>query len=322
MSRQPYFLIIDGHALIYRAYHAFPDLTSPNGQLVNAVYGFTRHVLTAIREYAPEYIAVTFDHRKPTFRHADFEEYKANRVKMPDDLIPQIDIIKEVVTTLNFPIFELEGYEADDLIGTLTTQIAGLNQEQKKEIIALIVTGDRDSFQLVNETTHVWLPGRVKNQPDTEYDWAGVCQRMQVCPEQIVDLKALMGDASDNIPGVPGVGEKTAIKLLQTFDSLEKIYALVDGGETAMAELTPDQKAVLKTTLVTKLAAGKESAFLSQKLAQIDRAVPVNLDLEACRVSAYDKQAPKMLLESLGFKSLLTLLPADEFELDVQAALF
>jgi DNA polymerase-1 len=320
MSRQPYFLIIDGHALIYRAYHAFPDLSSPTGQLVNAVYGFTRHVLTAIREYQPDYIAVTFDHKKPTFRHADFVEYKANRVAMPDDLIPQIDIIKQVVTTLNFPMFELEGYEADDLIGTLTAQLVSLNQTTSPQIMALIVTGDRDSFQLVDKTTHVWLPGRTKTQSDTEYDWDGVCERMEVCPEQIVDLKALMGDASDNIPGVPGVGEKTAIKLLKAFDSLEKLYAAVEG--VASAELSADQVAVLKETLKAKLVAGKDSALLSQKLARIDRTAPIDLDLEACRVCAYDKQAAKAMIESLGFKSLLGLLPADEFELSIQSALF
>lgn len=322
MSRQPYFLIIDGHALIYRAYHAFPDLTTPSGQLANAVYGFTRHVLTAIREYKPEYLAVTFDHRKPTFRHADFEGYKANRVKMPDDLIPQIDMIKDVVTKLNFPLFELEGYEADDLIGTLTTQLIALNEKEKTNVMGLIVTGDRDSFQLVNDTTHVWLPGRTKQQVDTEYDWDGVCQRMQVCPDQIVDLKALMGDASDNIPGVPGVGEKTAIKLLQTFGNLEALYQVVEGDEAASAKFSAEQLAVLKETLKTKLLAGKESALMSQKLARIDRDVPISLDLEACRVCAYDKQGAKALLESLGFKSLISALPADEFELDIQAALF
>lgn len=321
MSRQPYFLIIDGHALIYRAYHAFPDLTTPTGQLANAVYGFTRHVLTAIKEYKPEYLAVTFDHPKPTFRHADFVDYKANRAKMPDDLISQIGMIKEVVETLNFPIFELEGYEADDLIGTLTAQLSALNAEQARDIMGLIVTGDRDSFQLVDETTHVWLPGRTKSQTDTEYDREGVCQRMEVCPEQIVDLKALMGDASDNIPGVAGIGEKTAIKLLQAFDSLEKLYQVVEGS-IPESELSAEQQAILKEKVRARLVAGKESAFLSQKLAQIDRAVPISLDLEACRVCAYDKQKAKALLEKLGFKSLLSALPADEFELDIQAALF
>ncbi len=309
-----HFLLIDGHALIYRAYHAFPPLTDPSGRLVNAVYGFTRHVLTAIREYEPEYLAVTFDHHGPTFRHAKFDKYKANRVAMPDDLIPQIDIIKDVVKTLNFPQFELEGYEADDLIGTLSKQIEAVNDQTRGEDInTIIVTGDRDSFQLVSEQTHVWLPGRGKGTVDTEYDRDGVKSRMGVYPEQIVDLKALMGDASDNIPGVAGIGEKTACKLIVEFGSLAKVYETVDSGQVG---------AVMTARIREKLVTDKENALLSQKLAQIDRVVPISLDLPACKVSSYDKQTARELMESLEFKSLVSLLPPDDFELNVQSALF
>lgn len=307
--------MIDGHALIYRAYHAFPALASRKGVLVNAVYGFTRHVLTAIKTYEPLYIAVAFDHPQKTFRHTDFVEYKANRVEMPDDLKPQIEIIKEVVETFNIPRFELGGYEADDLIGTLAAQMTALNEQNGERIMTLIVTGDRDSFQLVNEFVHVWMPGRSKSRDDLEYDREGVKQRMGVYPEQIVDLKALMGDASDNIPGVAGIGEKTATKLIQHYENLEKIYTVVEKGEI-------DKDAGLTAKVIEKLAAGKESAFMSQKLAKIDQAAPVLLDLEACKVSSYDKEKAQALLEEMDFKSLIPLMPADEFELDVQQALF
>jgi DNA polymerase I len=320
MAKPEYFLLIDGHALIYRAYHAFPALSTKTGVLVNAVFGFTRHVLTAICDYEPTYIAVAFDHPKPTFRHADFVEYKANRVAMPEDLRPQIDIIKQVVTALNIPQFELEGFEADDLIGTLSCKIATLREKPGEDkLMTVIVTGDRDSFQLVNETTHAWLPGRGKGQEDKEYGREGVKQRMGVYPEQIIDLKALMGDASDNIPGVKGVGEKTAVKLIQTFESLEKVYQAVDrwqaGERSELAE-------VLKDSLVTKLEADRDNALLSQQLATINCDVPIKFDLESCRVSGYDKHAAAELFDELDFRSLVKLLPADEFELGIQSALF
>lgn len=312
MAKQKYFLLIDGHALIYRAYHAFPALTTPNGQLVNAVYGFTRHILVAIRDYEPEYIAVAFDHPKKTHRHTDFAEYKAHRAPMPEDLKAQIGIIKDVVKILNIPQFELEGYEADDLIGTLTRKI---EDENIDDLMTVIVTGDRDSFQLVSDKVHAWLPGRGKGHEDKEYNPTAVKDRMGVDPEQIVDLKALMGDASDNIPGVTGIGEKTAVTLIQQFGSLDKLYEALETAE--------DAKSIgLKPAAFEKLKAGKESAFLSQKLATIDRNVPIELTLPECRVEHYDKQAATELFESFGFKSLLNLLPADEFELQIQNALF
>lgn len=307
-----YFLVIDAHALIYRAYHAFPALTTKTGQLVNAVYGFSRHILVAIKEYQPVYIAVAFD-RKPTNRLQDFAEYKAQRAPMPDELRSQIPICKDIVRALNIPLFEKEGYEADDLIGTLTTHI-GLCGDP--DLMSVIVTGDRDAFQLVNECVHAWLPGRGKGQLDKEYDSQAVIERMGVRPDQIVDLKALMGDASDNIPGVAGVGEKTAIKLMQEFGTLTALYSSLDKGEFA-----PDS-VLRKQSLVDKLLAGRESAFLSQKLATIDTKVDIEFDLEACQVSAYNKEEANRMFEEMDFKSLIKLLPADEFELQLQGALF
>ena len=304
-------ILIDGHALIYRAYHAFRDLSTSSGILVNAVYGFSRILLTVIRDVEPEYIAVTFDCAKPTFRHADFVGYKANRAEMPDDLKGQIDLIKQVVTAMNIPEFELPGYEADDLIGTLARQLDELRAKKatspEAPDLTVIVTGDRDSFQLVTDTTHAWLPGRPPKIPDLEYGPAEVKTRMGVRPDQIVDLKALMGDASDNIPGVAGIGEKTAIKLMQEFDTLEKVYTSLDQ---------------IPEKLAKKLAEGHEEAILSQQLATIDQHAPITLDLAACRLAGYHKQDVEELFEKLEFQSLLKLLPADEFETGVQHALF
>ncbi len=312
-------LLIDGHALIYRAYHAFRDLSTSSGQLVNAVYGFSRILLTVIRDFEPEYIVATFDCAKPTFRHADFVGYKANRAEMPDDLKGQIDLIKQVVTAMNIPQFELPGYEADDLIGTLARQLDGLREANIVDApdVTVIVTGDRDSFQLVTDTTHAWLPGRPPKIPDLEYGPAEVKARMGVRPDQIVDLKALMGDASDNIPGVPGIGEKTAIKLIQEFDSLEKIYSSIQIGEEEISRHT-----IMTAKLTQKLAEGHEEAILSQQLATIDRFSPITLDLEACRLTSYHKADVEALFEKLEFNSLLKLLPPDEFETGVQHALF
>ncbi len=311
---QDTFLIIDGHALIYRAYHAFTDLTTHDGLLVNAVYGFSRILLTVIKDFAPKYIVVTFDHPKATFRHTQFAGYKEHRPEMPDDLKLQIDLIKQVVTTFNIPQYELEGYEADDLIGTFSKHIS----ETHPDILTVVVTGDRDTFQLVNERVHVWLPGRGKGQADTEYDPAGVEVKMGVRPDQIVDLKALMGDASDNIPGVPGVGEKTAARLIQAFGSLDGVYEALKNASA----LTDVQRKFLTERLVGKLTENYELAVMSQQLARIDCAAPLTLKLEECQMAAYNKEKVVELFTELDFKSLLSLLPPDEFELDVQQALF
>ena len=309
------FVLIDSHALIYRAYHAFPDLTTPDGMLVNAVYGFSRSLLVAIRDLHPTYIAATFDSKGKTKRATEYKEYKANRAAMPDDLIPQIALVKEVVETLNIPQFSQVGIEADDLLGTITKQV----EEEHPDIRTIIVTGDKDMFQLVSDKTHVWMPGRGRGQLDTEYDAEEVQKKMGVPVSQIIDLKALMGDASDNIPGVKGVGPKTAKRLLERHRTLEGIYQRVD--ELAAGEPAAADEVLVKSTL-TKITADTEMAFLSQQLATIDRSVPMDFSLEPCRVSVYDKAAASALFEKFHFTSLKGLLPKDAFELGVQKALF
>lgn len=313
MSDQRRFVIFDGHALIYRAYHAFPGLSTSEGVLVNAVYGFSRILLTVLRDIHPEFVAVAFDHKGPTHRSQNYVEYKAHRPEMPDDLKPQIQLVKEVVMALNIPQFELNGYEADDLIGTITEKL-----NTQKDFLSIIVTGDKDLFQLVTDRTHVWMPGRGKQKSeDTEYDIEGVVKKMGVRPDQIVDLKALMGDASDNIPGVPGIGAKTASTLITTFDSLDGVYKRVTELQESGAT-----DAVIKGAVLTKLVSGKDSAYMSQQLATIDRAVPIDFTVEPCSVSSYEKEKVSELFEKLDFKSLIPLLPKDEFELGIQSALF
>lgn len=309
MSRKK-FLLVDAHALIYRAYYAIPNLTDPEGHLVNAVYGFSKMVLGAISYFEPEYAAVCFDHPKPTFRHKKFDGYKAQRAKMPDDLIPQIQIVKDVVEALGIPKFEIEGFEADDLIGTVNCQVENLD----RQLLTVIVTGDQDSFQLVDNDTHIWMPARGKQKGDIEYDSAMVEKKLGIAPKQVIDLKALMGDNSDNIPGVKGIGPKTASSLIQKFNSLEKIYEFL--------EKNPTGNELIKGALLTKLINGKELAFLSKELATIECQAPIDFDLENCRVTAYDKNKVIEIFKTLNFKSLISALPKDAFETSVQEALF
>jgi DNA polymerase I len=298
-------MLVDAHAIIYRAYFALPPtLTTPEGMLVNAAFGFARILLTAIRDMKPTYLSVVFDHPEPTFRHKEYKDYKAHREKMPDDLIPQIGLTKEIVENLNIPQFEMSGYEADDLIGTLSQQ-----SDQK----TVIVTGDQDMFQLVNDKIHVWLPPRGKHPAD-EYDRAKVYKKLGVYPEQVIDMKALMGDSSDNIPGIRGIGPKSAVTLLQEFQTLDGIYQAVD-----VAEKHPH---ILKGALLKKLREGREVAYLSQKLATIEQAAPIELDLDSCKVTGYDKAKVVKLFQSLEFRSLINLLPSDEFETSIQDSLF
>ncbi|NCS97717.1 MAG: hypothetical protein GW762_03975 [Candidatus Pacebacteria bacterium] len=308
------FIIFDGHALMYRAFHAFPELTSPQGIPVNAVYGFTRILLTVIRDFEPEYIAVAFDHKSKTKRAEKHESYKANRPPMPEELRPQVDIIKSVVKALNIPTFIQEGEEADDLIGTIATEMRASGKSDKT--LTTVVSGDKDLLQLVNEDVSIWIPGS-KWTKDTEYFETEVSKKMGVRPNQVVDLKALMGDASDNIPGVPGIGKVTARKLLSEFGSLDKVYQAVD----RIAE-SGEKHALLKGATLKKMVEGKESAFMSQELARIDVHVPIDFDLTKCTVRDYDKQEVIDVFDSLEFSSLVRLLPSDRFEESLQEALF
>ncbi|MDP3724130.1 MAG: DNA polymerase [bacterium] len=280
-------VLVDGNALLHRAYHALPPLSTSAGELINAVYGFTSTLLTVLKELHPEYVAVCWDRKAPTFRHLEYVGYKANRKEMDEGLASQYERVFQVLSSLNMPSFGLDGYEADDLIGTLKTKAS------KKKLKVIIVTGDRDALQLLDAQTTVYIPGRKFSEAEI-IDEQKFKEKYGFEPSTLIDYKALAGDASDNIPGVFGIGEKTATGLLQQFGSVEQLYKhLVDVPQKVRA----------------KLAEGYQDAVLSKKLATIVTDVPLELDVDACVVNNFDrKKAEKVFLE-LEFKSLISRLP-------------
>jgi DNA polymerase-1 len=284
-------VLIDGHALAYRAYFALPPtLSTSRGELTNAVFGFTSMLLNVLRDEKPDYIAVTFDVGK-TFRHEEYKEYKAHRAKMPDELRTQMARIQEIVRALSIPIIEVEGYEADDVLGTLA------QKAENEGVEILIVTGDTDTFQLIDEHTRV-LTSRRAFSDTIVYDQQGIEERYGLKPQQLIDYKALVGDTSDNIPGVRGIGDKTATRLLQRYGNVEEIYAHLDE--------------VKSSRFRNALEKGREGAFLSKFLATIVTDVPAELDLEACRTSEFDQEKVKELFRELEFRTLLNRLPSAE----------
>jgi len=284
-------VLIDGHALAYRAYYALPPtLSTSKGELTNAVFGFTSMLLNVLRDEKPDYIAVAFDVGK-TFRHEEYKEYKAHRIKMPDEMRTQMARIQEIVHALGIPIIEAEGYEADDVLGTLA------QKAEKEGLETLIVTGDTDTFQLIDDHTQV-LTSRRAFSDTIVYDLDGIEKRYGLQPHQLIDYKALVGDTSDNIPGVRGIGDKTATQLLQRYGSVEEIYAHLDEVESSRF-----RKALEK---------GRESALLSKFLATIVTNVPLELDWEACRTMECDRGKVMELFNELEFRTLLNRLPTTE----------
>jgi len=293
-------VLIDGHAVLFRAFHAYPSLTTSEGELVNAVYGFSNILLNTISELKPTHIAVTFDCAAPTFRHTEYVGYKASRPEMPEDLAGQQERVREVVTTLNIPIFAVEGFEADDVIGTLAKQAEG-------ETEVVIVTGDRDALQLVKDKRIlVYMPGRGKMAPRM-YDEEKFRQEYGFAPINLIDFKALAGDASDEIPGVAGIGEKGAKSLVSKLGTIEVMYGGIDQVKQEFGE-----------KVAQKLIDGQERAVLSKRLATIVTDVPIELNLAACQVHEYDKERIMKLFEELQFRSLIRKLPNDSFEQMVQ----
>jgi len=300
---KPKLVLIDGHSLAYRAFFALPpDLKTRNGELTNAVYGFVSMLLAVWRDEKPDYIAVAFDVGK-TFRDEMYAEYKATRAKMPDELAPQIDRIQQVVKAFNLPVVTADGFEADDILGTLAARAA------REGLEALIVTGDTDAFQLIEPNVRV-LTSQRKWSETKIYDEAAVKERYGLDPRQLIDYKALVGDASDNVPGVKGVGEKTATQLLQQFGSVEGIYQQLD-------EITAKRAR-------TSLEAGRESAFLSKKLITIKTDVPLKVNWDECRTAAFDREQVAQLFRDLEFRSLIERLPGGPAKSDatLQMALF
>ncbi|HET6820192.1 MAG TPA: DNA polymerase, partial [Candidatus Limnocylindria bacterium] len=286
-DRRPILMLIDGPSLVYRGYFALPPLTMSDGTLVNAVFGFLQIVLRGMQDLKPDFAMLSFDVGRPQFRFDAYPEYKAGRPSMPDDLRSQFPIVRELATMMNIPIRELEGYEADDVIGSLVqhTKRAGVD--------AYIVSGDLDGLQLVNDHVRL-LTTRMGVAATVIYDEAKVMERYGLRPDQMLDYKALKGDTSDNIPGVPGVGEKTAIQLLQQFGTLDGIYERLDE---------------VKGKLRDRLSEHRESAFMSREIGRIVTDLPVELNLEEARTGRYDRRAVAQRFRELEFRTLIDRLP-------------
>lgn len=276
------FLVVDGTSFCYRAFYAIRHLTNSKGEPTNAIYGFITMMRKLVEDQKPDYMAICFDRKEPTFRHEKYKDYKAHRKPTPDELVQQLEPIKEFCRAYRYCLFELAGYEADDLIGTLA------DKAQHKDCEVFIVTGDKDAMQLVNDKVKVINP----HKDDVILDASMVKKRFDgLGPEKVVDVMALMGDASDNIPGVPGVGEKTAIKLIQEFGSIENLIKHVDRVNSK------SQRALLKENT--------EKAILSKQLARIDVDVPIEIDWENMKVGAPDANRLVELLKRYEFKTLL-----------------
>ena len=288
-EEKPLLLLFDGNALIHRAFHALPPLTQQKtGELVNAVYGFASTLLKVFADFRPTHWAIAFDRPTPTFRHQMFEEYKAQRPATPEELKDQIKKVHELVEAFHIPVFEMDGFEADDVLATLSKQADGQGIE------TIIVTGDNDMLQVVLPRVKALAPRR--SFTDTMlYDEQAVEQKYGIKPEQLPDLKALVGDVSDNIPGLPGVGLKTAARLLQQYGSLQGIYDHIEE--------------IMSAKLQNTLREYRAQAFQSKELSTIVKNVPVKLDLETCRVSHYDRSEVVRLFQELEFIKLLPRLP-------------
>ncbi len=276
-------ILIDGNAILHRAFHALPELTK-NGESVQAVYGFFSMLLRVIEDIRPEYLIVCFDRPKPTFRKQLYVGYQAHRPSAPDGFGPQMEKVHELLEKMRVTIFEMDGYEADDVIGTLSVQAV-----KQPDIEVYILTGDRDLLQLVNSRVRVIAP-LVGVKETLTYDEQKVTEKFGVTPSQFVDYKALIGDASDGYPGVTGIGPKTAVTLLKEYETFENLYEHVGD---------------LPEKIGVKLATDAEQAALAKKLATIMTDVPVHLDLSTCSYASFDMIALKKGFEELGFASLL-----------------
>jgi len=286
MEDKKILLIIDSNALLHRAFHALPPLMTKFGQETGAVYGYLLTLFKAIKDLNANYIVACFDTKAKTFRHERFADYKAQRPLTPSGIISQIPIAKEVLEAFKIPVFVKEGVEADDLIATIAT-IAPADE-------IYIVSGDLDNLQLVNDRVKVYTLG--KGIKDTIiYDKIKVRERFGVDPEQMNDFKALIGDASDNIPGVKGIGKKTAAEIIERYHTIKELYE----------ELSTDT-AVVKPKVKEALKANKENAFLSRELVETKKDCDINFEIEDCKFGNYDKKEVEKKLYELDFNSLIS----------------
>jgi len=299
MTERPLILLLDGNALVHRAYHAIRPLTSPSGEPTNATFGFTSILLKVLHDFDAEYVAVAFDVGR-TFRHDMYPEYKANRPALPDDLRVQLDRVRELVAAFDLPAEYVDGYEADDVLATLSKKAV----EQGLDVV--IVTGDSDILQTVGPHVKVQMSGR-RFTDGKLYDEAAIRERYGLEPDQLVDFKTLQGDSSDNIPGVPGVGKVTASKLLQEFGTIENLYQ-------HLGEVRPK--------LRSSLEAKEKNVQLGRELIQLVDNLPIELDLDKCRFDAYDRAQVLALFRELGFHRLSQRLPGTAQRPTSQLSLF
>lgn len=277
-------IIIDGNSIINRAFYALPDMSNSEGLKTNAIFGFVRMMFKIIEDYQPTHMSVAFDKKAPTFRHKQYADYKAGRKKMPDELAQQLQPLKDLLDKFNINRLELEGYEADDLIGT----VARLGEEN--DFKAYIVTGDKDAIQLASHKTTILITKKGVGEVE-EYNYDSVLERYEMTPTQFIDLKGLMGDKSDNIPGVPGVGEKTGIKLLKQYSTIENLIEHTDE---------------LKGSIKKKIEENKDLALMSKELATIITNVPIEVKLEDLEYGDYNKDDVVEKFKEFGFTSLIT----------------
>jgi len=298
-------IIIDGNALVHRAYHALPPLSTKKGEIVNAVYGFLLVFLKVIKDFQPDFVVATFDLAAPTFRHKKFTDYKATRHKAPDELYNQLPKVKEVLKVFNVPIFEKEGFEADDVIGTISESVS---KKSPHKIETFILSGDLDTLQLINPQTKVYTFR--KGLKDTVlYDEKKVEEKYGgLVPKQLSDFKALKGDPSDNVPGVPGIGEKTAIDLIREFKNLKDLYKDID----KLENLSPEKKALLNPRLLILLKKFKDRAFFYKTLTDINKEVPIDFDIKDCQWGKYDEEKVIKVLKDFEFYSLINKLPLSD----------
>ncbi len=295
-------LCIDGNSILNRSFYGIRLLTTKDGFPTNALYGLVNVISRELETLKPDYAAIAYDLKAPTFRHQMYDAYKAGRHAMPDELRAQMPVSREFAEMLGLHILDMEGYEADDILGTL----AAMAEADPEDCMAYLLTGDKDSLQLISPRVHVLLAG---NTATTDMDEAAFMEKYGVRPDQFVDVKALMGDSSDNIPGVPGIGEKTALKLISEFGSLDGIYA-----ELETAKHTPSVR--------KKLTEGKASAYLSQTLARIHREVPLGISLEDVRTTPMDKTRARELFIRYEFSGFIKRFGLNEEPVSVQPTLF
>ena len=296
MEKEKTLYLIDGTAYIYRAYHAIRGLSNSRGLPTNAIFGFTRMLMKLMKDRSPQYVAMFFDAKGPTFRHEMYKDYKANRPPMPEDMVVQLPYIKEVTAAFNLPTIEMSGFEADDLIGT----VARLAEEQGYSVV--IVTGDKDFMQLVTDKIAIWDPMK-----DSTIDIQSFKEKFGIEPYQMIDVQGLSGDTADNIPGVPGIGQKTALSLIKTYHSMQQVYQKLD--------------TITKKKQRENLENFKDQAFLSRELVTINTRVPVSLDTAKFKVTAPERNKLSELFKNLEFRQLQQAFPeqADLSSKDYQA---